>query len=66
VVFFLKKKNIVIKQTTGTNVYAGIAALNFADEITPTAAAIERLILSSSLPRTVQIYCMFNQGNSIS
>jgi len=39
-------------------VYAGIAALNFADGITPTVDAVENFILSSSLPRTLQIYSM--------
>jgi len=58
--------NIFIKQTTGTNVYAGNAALNFADVITPAVDVVENFTLSSSLPRTLQIYCMFNQGNSIS
>jgi hypothetical protein len=54
----LLKKNVVIKQTTGNNVYAGIAALNFADGITPTVDVAENFILSA-LPRTLQIYCTF-------
>jgi hypothetical protein len=58
--------SIFIKQTTDTIVYAGNAALNFADGITPTVDVVENFTLSSSLPRTLQIYCMFNQRNSIS
>jgi hypothetical protein len=60
------ENSIAIKQSTGTNVFVGIGDLTFADGIVPTVDVAANFILSSSLPRTLQIYCVFNQGNSIS
>ena len=54
------ENSIVIKQSTGINVHASIAALNFADGIIPTVDVVADCVMSISLPRTLQIYCMFN------